>query len=645
MCGIAGIVNLKNQPAALLPNLVKMSNAMRLRGPDDEGFLAVNSNYKPAFYYGNETNQDSRAFHNQKFSGNINDHFDTQGILFFAHRRLKIIDLSPRAFQPMTEDSNRFILIFNGEIYNYKELRQELISYGYIFQSASDSEVLLKSYMHWQESCLHKFNGDFALVIYDSLDRKLFLARDRVGVKPLFYTVSNDNFIFASDIKTILASELVSAQVNMQGLWNNLTMTLSPGRVTSFKDIFSLEPGCSLTIDLTNGEIVEKQYWDVPHGQNQIILPEDQLLEMLEEKIIKAVKYRLTADVEVGSFMSGGIDSTTVTAMAAKINPGMKALTLGFYSGLEDETREASINALKFGVQHIISRPNPRDYLAAAKTILECYEEPYNSLTPSYFMSESAHKENLKVVLTGVGGDELFAGYPYYPRWQQLAKYRPWQKIIAKLPEWHSKVKNLKRLVKQDMHAYYAGMHALFTDCEAGRIFKNIQYSGYRFLVDLYPLDQDFNDYGEMISYLDLKWYVGRHQLYRLDQFSMHFSVEGRFPLLDHELLETAMKIPIQVRNKNNQSKYLLRKIAEKYIAPESLTMKKFGFSSPDQNLINGILKPLITDQLHALKKRDFINPSGIDQLLSDYSHNATKLLQLCQVEQWLTIFIDQQSL
>lgn len=642
MCGIAGILRLNRQPATYLPNLLAMSKAMQRRGPDDAGFFLTDNLSAGSYYFNSDTAKESREFHRTKFKGNISDCLADSGILFFTHRRLGIIDLSPGAFQPMTDGKQQQCLIFNGEIYNYQALREELKSLGHTFQTASDTEVLLKSYQQWQEKSLYKFNGDFALALYDSERQQLFLARDRLGVKPLFYTDTGHDFIFASDIKTLLASGLVKAQADLQGLWNNLTLTLPPGRLTSFSNIYSLEPGTSITIDLRSGRLTENQYWDIPHGQEPLKLPEDQLLELLEEKIVQAVRYRLVADVEVGSFMSGGIDSTTVTGMAAKINPGMKALTLGFYDNQEDETAAASMNAQKFGVQHIISRPSQQDYIDAVEDILSCNEEPYQALSPAYFMSKLAHQENLKVVISGAGGDELFAGYNYYPLWQQLDKYRPWKSIINLLPAYPHKVQTLKKLVSQNMHAYYRGMHGAFHDLEAADIFQEYHTSGEHFFKELYPVNTDFNDYGEQLTYLDLKWYVGRHQLYRLDQFSMHFSVEGRYPLLDHELLATAMRIPVSFKNKNGITKYPLRQIAAKYIAPPSLTMKKFGFSSPMDHLINNGLKERALELLTALKKRDFINPSGVDHLLLNYSKNATKLWQLAQVEHWLRYFIDK---
>jgi len=644
MCGIAGIIRLNQQPATYLPNLLSMSRKMQRRGPDDAGFFAVSNLNKPSLYFSTETAEASRIFHQSEFKGEISDCFADQGTLFLAHCRLGIIDLSPRAFQPMSAQNQTLYLAFNGEIYNYPDLREELKSLGHNFKSTSDTEVLLKSYQQWQEKCLHRFNGDFALALYDANQQQLFLARDRLGVKPLFYTRNENDFIFASDIKTILASNLVTAQADLQGLWNNITLTLPPGRLTSFAGIYSLEPGTSLTVNLRNGELTEKQYWDIPHGLEPLNLPEDQLLDLVEEKIVQAVRYRLVADVEVGSFMSGGIDSTTVTGIAAKLNPGMKALTLGFYDGQEDETAAAILNAQKFGVKHIISRPDQQEYMDAAEEILSCDEEPYLSLSPAYFMSKLANQENLKVVISGAGGDELFAGYNYYPLWQQLAKYRPWKKVINTLPGWPQKVQTLKKLVNQNLHAYYRGMHGAFTDSEAAEIFSDYHTSGEELFRELYPVQKDFNDYGEQLSYLDLKWYVGRHQLYRLDQFSMHFSVEGRYPLLDHELLETAMRIPVGIKNKNGQTKYPLRQIAGRYIAPASLKMKKFGFASPMDHLLNHGLKEIALEQLAALKKRDFINPAAIDKLLADYSKNSHKLWQLAQIEHWLRYFIDNHK-
>ena len=628
---------------------------MEKRGPDDEGYILLSQkDTTPRAYHGESTDPRSREFH--KELSNALDHLEEKGHVGLAHRRLSIIDLSPRGFQPMASENGRFWIVYNGEIYNFQELRKELVDHGYSFFSQTDTEVLLKAYIQWGEEMLHRLNGMFAFCIYDQEKEEVFLARDRIGIKPLYYTVQEGNFIFGSDIKTLIASGYYDSRVNLEGLWHNLSLDMAPRPMTSFEEIQGVKPGNYLKIELSKGKIEKQEYWNVHVGQQEERIQEEEAIEELEEAIKRAVDRRLISDTEVGTFMSGGIDSTTVSAIAGRYQKGIKAFTLGYSDGERgDEVQEAIETAQMNGLHHIVERISADSILPEhIEEMVEGYEEPFPTLSPNFLISKLVNEHKVKVILNGLGGDELFCGYSYYPKrtlWYKARKFRHLLKMIPNVGD--RRVELLKALGKHDrVEEYYTLMRSYMTrtEKEKGLLFNiSPDHDSLSILSETYPLRKgsSFTDDLEGISYYDLKHYIGNHHLPRGDQFTMNFSIEGRFPFLDHELIETAMKMPSHLKLKNGKGKYVLRKVAEKYISPSCLSMNKTGFSLPMKQWMGGKLREFTYENIRSLQKRDLINEKRVEHEFSKYRKTGKdhqRIWQLVMLELWFKKFIDDSG-
>ncbi len=643
MCGIVGIITTK--PRKISNNIFLANNQMKRRGPDDEGFVLFDDKNIDVCY-GEETPMES--FHDKQVyypSKNIKSTFGNNYNIVFGHRRLSIVDLTSHGHQPMSDESRRYWIVFNGEVYNFKEIRKELIDLGHNFLSDTDTEVILRSFIQWQEQCLQKFNGDFAFSIYDTKKDEIFLARDRMGIKPLYYTFQDDTFVFASDIKTLIASKLYKPEMDMEGIYHNFSFSMTPRPNTSFKNVFALRQGHFMTLDCKTLKSKTTEYWDIPTNMQDLSMSENEAIEILEEELKKSIEYRLLADVDVGTFMSGGIDSTTISAMASKIHPNIKAFTLAFDKSISqyDELEEAKATASMNNMKHIISKLDADVVLNNIDNMVLGYEEPFFHLAANFAISEIVKNHGVKVVLNGLGGDELFAGYSVYQnlgRWKKISKLNP---LISLFPNaLHPKVKTLKKYsTPKDVYEYYASSYSNYTDMEKKALFKD-SYKSIQETANQYKKqNKHFTDDLELLSYLDIKSYIGNHHVHRTDQFTMHFSIEGRFPFLDHNLIEKAFTIPSKYKLNNGIPKYVLRKVAQKYIAPECLSMQKKGFGLPLEQWFNNQLKDLVHTSIEKLKKREILLSSGIDFVMK--SGSITQKWQLVMFELWYQKFIESE--
>jgi len=641
MCGIAGIISFKNAKHQAIA-IKNMTQSLQNRGPDDEGFLLFNN--KPESYFG-----DKSAKYNNKSSLNYipTKHIDSaqniKSTLAFGFKRLSIIDLSFDAHQPMSDDSKRYWIIFNGEIYNYRAIKKELEALNYSFYSNSDTEVILKAYMQWGEKALQKFNGMFAFAIFDTLTKNIFMARDRIGIKPFYFFKNDDTFIFGSTIKSIIDSKLYKPEINWEGLWQNFTFAMAQRPNTCFLNIKGLEPSHYINLDITTGKLTKTKYWQIPTNTQDFSLTEKKAASLLEEALYKSIKYRLKADVEVGTFMSGGIDSTTISAIASKIQPNIKAFTLGFkdkysdYDEINQAKETAKINDLK----HIIHYENPNTILNDIDTIITGYEEPYHHLPANYVLSKAVAQQEVKVVLNGLGGDELFSGYHFYNKlkpWYNLKRFKTIFNILPK--HLHNRLDVAKQMVSYKNTAqFYTHFRSTFYDADNAKIFKDQNFNSLNTLENLYQTATNFTDDIEALSYYDLKSYIGNHQVRTVDQFTMNFSIEGRFPFLDHELIALAFKIPSKYKIKNGVQKYILKQVAKKHIAPSCFKMNKKGFGLPLEYWYNNELKEFISENISSLKNRNLFNNQEID--LVNTNKNVRKIWHLVMTEQWLQKFFD----
>ncbi len=646
MCGIAGILMMNHQAVALASALVHMSWAMRSRGPDGEGYTLLSPDGKLIDCFGDSTLMSSRS--GKRELSLTNDMPCSMGM---AHRRLAIIDLSPDGHQPMQDDSNRYRIVFNGEIYNYQELRSELIGNGVRFKSQSDTEVVLQAFIKWGAKCLDRFNGDFAIAIWDNQQRSLFCARDRIGIKPLYYCLNTSSFIFGSDIKTILASGLVPATPDSVGLPLAMTFGIAPRPKTAFENIYALEQGHWMTID-AYGACHKEQYWRIPTGIRNPKMRAEAAVELAEHHIKKSIQRRLVADVPVSTFMSGGVDSTLVTSIASDLSPGITAFTLGFDSSLGElnEIEEAVDTAQMCDVNHIIETVTPESCLNNIDTWVDGYEEPFYSLAANHVMSSVAKRHNHKVVLNGLGGDEIFAGYDRFGRisqWKALKKLSFVSSLITGSSRKFQRISNV--MDSKTACDFHTSVFRNLFDGDIRCIFSDSFLSSEPFIAkdithELYASKTKFQDPIDALVYMDLMNYVGNHHVHRVDQFLMMNSIEGRFPLLDHELIEAAATIPSHILMKNGVKKWVLRQIARGRISPKCLAMKKKGFSLPLAQWMQGPLKNMIESSLDALEQRPGINPQGIQALRKRYDQNKfndSGLWHLVNLELWFQRFID----
>ena len=628
MCGISGIINF-NKKKPISNALENMANSMKHRGPNDEGYVLLND--KVNSFYGSDSIS--------KDTNHIVKSFNTESKLGFAFRQLKIIDLSQKSHQPMADISKNYWIVFNGEIYNHKEIKQELIGLGHRFFSNSDTEVIINAYKEWNIKALDKFNGMFAFVIYDTLKNEIFIARDRMGIKPLYFYQTKEEFIFSSTIKAITDSKMYSPKVNFEGLWQNFKFSIAQRPMTSFQDIYALEPAHYLKINLNNNSIIKHQYWEIPTNTQDFSLSEKDSINLIEEELYKAVKYRLIADVEVGSFMSGGVDSTTISVLASKINPNIKTLTLGFNEYAEfNEVNQAKDTARLHNMQQVIKNINFDDVLNNINNITTAYDEPFRVLSANYMLGKMASENNLKVVLSGLGGDELFGGYDVYNKiktWRMLQKTNS---IAKSIPIFHPKIKKWKQLSSyKDLGQFYSHYYSLYNDLELSDLFRNQQFNTTDTIKNTYSNKQIFTDDFEAISFYNLKSYIGNHQLRAIDLSTMNFSVEGRIPMLDHNFIKAAYRIPSKYKIKNGIQKHIFKEVAKKYIAPSCLNMTKKGLNLPLNNWIQTELSDFVMDTINSLINRGVFNEFEIKKIIR--TKNTNKIWQLVSTELWFQKF------
>lgn len=631
MCGIAGIINLHQKKENAL-SLEQMTKSLKHRGPDDEGYMLFTD--RSELFFGD----DSRV----KKPNHIKTANNTSFRVGFGFRQLKIIDLSEKSHQPLTDVSNNFWIIFNGELYNYKEIRHELEGLGHQFLSDSDTEVILNAYKEWGKNALDKFNGMFAFAILDTIKNTVFIARDRIGIKPLYFYKNETNFIFGSSVQSIIKSKLYQPEINWESLWQNFRFTTAQRPNTVFQDILALEPAHHFTINLNNNSFKKERYWEIPTQTQDFSLTEKQSKNLIEENLYKAVNYRLISDVNVGSYMSGGIDSSLISVIASKSKPDVKILTLGFENlkGF-DEVEYAKETAKLHQLNHIIEHANAKEAYKDIEQAVIAYEEPYHVIAVNLMLAKMAKKNKTTVVLSGLGGDELFGGYDVYkkiPLWEKLSKNK---KLVSILPNVHQKIIKGKKIADcNTLGEYYSHYYTNFYDNEIENLFLDKKYNTNSTLENLYASNKNFTDTFEAMSFYNLTSYIGNHQMRALDATTMAHSIEGRFPLLDHNFIEASFKIPTKYKIKNNTQKYLLKEIAKKHLSKKVMEMPKKGLSTPLKSWIETDLKEFVFDTLNQLKNRNIFNNQVIKDIVK--SNNETKIWQLVSTEIWLQNFIDK---
>ncbi|MEW6352515.1 MAG: asparagine synthase (glutamine-hydrolyzing) [Thermodesulfobacteriota bacterium] len=601
MCGICGIFQLDHSAQVDRRLLERMNRTMIHRGPDDEGYLV---------------------------SGNVG----------LGMRRLSIIDLSSGR-QPISNEDGSVWVVFNGEIYNFQELRDDLEAKGHVFKTRSDTEVLVHLYEELGERCVEPLNGMFGFAIWDAAKRRVLLARDRLGIKPLFYAHDpGRRLVFGSEIKAVLEAG-VSREPDRQALYDYLSLMYCPTPATAFAAIRRLPPGCTLSVSDTDFTI--RRYWDIPLPENgdETSVDDDELLDLIET----SVRRHMIADVPVGALLSGGLDSTMVTAiMAKKLNVPVKTFTIGFAHRSYDESAEALLVAATLGTEHRGELVTP-GMIESMPELCCSFDEPFAdySAIPTYLVSKMASR-HVKVVLTGDGGDEVFAGYPTHVAYKVANLYSKIPLFIRRglinplvmaLPASMERISfdyKAKRFVTGADLPFERGHYwwkVIFNEEEKQRLCtREFLAHGFRDTFEVFaehfrraahahPLNQ--------LLYVDAKTFLLDDNLTKVDRMTMANSLEARVPLLDHELVERVAVVSPSSKVRILQTKRLLRRAARRLL-PKSISRgKKKGFTPPLPFWIGNELRGLLTDFFSEprLRATGILQPAYCMSLLDEHLH------------------------
>jgi asparagine synthase (glutamine-hydrolysing) len=570
-----------------------------------------------------------------------------------AHTRLSILDLSAAGSQPMVTSDGSCVLVFNGEIYNYQDLREELQQEGETFRSRSDTEVLLMGYRRWGKSVLERLRGMFAFALWDTPKRKLFLARDRLGIKPLFFAHLKPGIVFASEIKAMLVHPGIRREMNPSAVDAYFELGYIPGPDTVFEGVQALAPGCWL--EYAEGSLTTRRYWIPDFSRNGLAGSEDELLEQLDQRLNDAVKSHLVADVSVGAFLSGGIDSSLVCAIAQKHVPKpLHTFTIGFDGG-GDERRYARLVAAHIGAEHHEMLATP-DILSELPRLVKHLEQPLfdNSVLPTHLVSQAA-RQHVKVVLSGDGGDEPFAGYEWTRRalslprapgsWQPAGWHWAYRSGAAGLAQrlaydlTHSADDRYQRRV-----CVSAALRSWLYHPEFISQFPNSIQDSTQHLLDQAPVP----DMRDRFIHADLCRYLPEDVLFKVDRMSMANSLEVRVPLLDHHLMEWVLRLPFDMRFRAGRGKYLLRKLAVRYLPPEILKPRKQGFTIPIGDWLRGELGNWAEGLFRSpsFENRRIIRKDAALELLAMHRTGRYELghriWQLVMFEVWARLWLDR---
>jgi len=539
----------------------------------------------------------------------------TDRMAALGHRRLSILDLSDNGKQPMLSQGGNYVIVYNGELYNFKEIKNKLAAKGYVFQSQCDTEVVLNSYIEWGEHCLELFNGMFAFVIYDKVRREFFCARDRYGIKPFYYAVVNHTFLFGSEQKAVYEHPLFYHKLDLEAVAEYFTFQNILTDKTFEKDIKILEPGCFFHIGMDSPQIIIKRYWDFNFREDAEYSTEEEYAQALDDLLRQAVNRQLVSDTEIGSFLSGGMDSGTITCIASKSFPHMKTFTCGYDMsravGNElgfDERNKSEIMAHAFSTEHYEMILQPEDIERILPQVSYHNEEPrVGQSYTNYYISKLASKF-VKVCFSGTGGDELFGGYPWrYYRGMNASDFDEF--VDGYYQFW-------QRLIPTDvLHRAFSPVYQQIKDVDAKEIFKGV-FKRHECEIKT-PVD-----YINQSLYFEAKTFL-YGMLMIEDKLTMAHGLESRVPLLDNDLVDFAMRMPVKYKlsnlqktirmNENNQGlkkqdyflktndgKSILRKTMEKYIPKEIDRAAKQGFSAPDATWFRdesiGFVKNVIYD-------------------------------------------------
>ncbi|MFY8128799.1 MAG: asparagine synthase (glutamine-hydrolyzing) [Chitinophagaceae bacterium] len=589
MCGIAGIISLNKENSSNVSIIKKMTDTMAHRGPDADGFF--------------------------------NDNF-----VSFGHRRLSIIDLSANANQPLYDTSGNFVIIFNGEIYNYKEVKAKLPHYN--FTTTSDTEVVLAAYITWGKDALQHLLGMFAFAIYNKNNQEVFVARDRLGVKPVYYYSDANYFIFASELRTVLSSGLIERKVNSQALHGYFSTQSFAAPQTIIQNVNQLKAGYCITI--TSAAVQQYQYWDINKPKKKFEFETKAQTQAQVKKLLEqSVERRLVADVPVAAFLSGGIDSSAIVGIMASYINKPETFNIAFEEKEFDESYYAELVAKKFNTNHHKLILKPQDFLDELPNALKAMDIPSGDGVNSYVVSKAIVSKGIKVAMSGVGGDELFAGYPSFLQWHKLNKHKWIWSIPTTLRNAGSicipstsKFSRIKKLLQQknlDINSFYPLVREVMSnESIASLLNQNKNYIEELNVSNNFPLLSQF-------SIAELVGYTHHTLLKDTDQFSMAQSLEVREPFFDHELIEYVLQIPDIYKFPNYPKQLLVESLGD-LLPPEIVHRKKQGFTFPWKHWLKNELRQFCESNIDSFSKRAFVNEKFCKQVWQSFLSNESTI-------------------
>lgn len=629
MCGIAGFLDhsRRSDDREFQAIVLDMVQTLHHRGPDDSGVWS-----------------------------------DAKAGIALGHRRLSILDLSPEGHQPMTSVCGRYVISFNGEIYNFKALRSELESLGFCFRGHSDTEVMLACISEWGlTSAVTRFNGMFAFALWDRLGRKLHLVRDRLGEKPLYYGWMGKSFVFASELKALRAHHLFVGDVSRDALTSYLRHNYIPAPYSIYQNVWKVQPGMIATIDPAAGVAppVFECYWSARDAAERGVASAfsgsvDEAVTVLDDLLRDAVRLRMEADVPLGAFLSGGIDSSTIVSlMQAQSMRPVQTFTVGFYEDSYNEAHNAKAVAQHLGTQHTELYVRPEEAMAIIPLLPTLYDEPFadSSQIPTFLISQLARRD-VTVSLSGDGGDELFAGYERYflgrNIWNKIGwmprglkalaacsmrslSAQSWEHVFRHLPglskalrmrnpghKLHALAEMLtvksRELVYLNMLSQWRSPASLVLDgSEPPTVLSDhIQWA-------------NLPDFTQSMMYLDMMTYLPDDILVKVDRATMGVSLEARVPFLDHRVVEFAWRLPVPMNVRHNQGKRLLRQVLHRYVPKALVERPKMGFGVPIDVWLRGPLREWAENLLDEKRLRDegFFTPKPIRQAWDEHVSGA----------------------
>jgi asparagine synthase (glutamine-hydrolysing) len=621
MCGITGIVGNQINTHTYHSAIKKMNDAIAHRGPNSEGVW--------------------------------NDEH-----CFLGHRRLSIIDLSDAGNQPFLSQDKRYIMVYNGELYNYKELKLELqrAEHGsknlpYIFKTNTDTEVILASYLRWGIDCVKRFNGMFAFAIWDTVEQKMVVARDRMGIKPLYYQFKNNVLLFGSEIRALIHSGLIEKKINLKSVAEYIQYTTVHAPNTIIQDVFMLMPGHIL--EFQNGILKMQQFWNInDFSKSTGELSYKETCTKVNELLTASVERRLVADVPFGAFLSGGIDSSAVVGLMSKVSSEkVQTFNVSFDEGEFSEAKYAQQIAKKFNTEHHEIKLTPNDFLKQLPEALAAMDHPSGDGPNSYIVSKATKNAGITMALSGLGGDELFAGYDIFKRYYELER-KGWLNLIPAKGFAGKLVAAKKKSVQGDKTAEiltldtingfnaYPINRKLFNQKDYQTLVKE-QYNSDNFIKNVIKKSEtDKQHVLSRVSLFEIKTYMQNILLRDVDQMSMAVALEVRVPFLDYQLVEFALNVKDEYKYPHTQKKLLVDALGD--LLPDNIVNRpKMGFVLPWKEWLKEDLKDFCEENIAQFSKRSFVNREAVLLIWNRFLNNDPKITwsrvwHLIILNQWI---------